>query len=239
MMYSRQLPIRFGVATVAVVCLLAAVPGYAADLDEILFGFDEVQSSIRSLRAEFHETTTNLLLKDPIIAEGRFFLSKPDAILWEYRSPEEMRFVIADDQYTGYFPTQQRAEKRNVRRWSEQIFRFFGLGQGSAELSKFYDISLGDDGSAQDGTYLLLLEPKKRRVRKRVETVRFWLDAKTFLPQQVEYLSKDGSKREIRFHDVQVNPDLAAGIFTVQIPSDVTVTQGFGGVPSFSPGSAR
>jgi outer membrane lipoprotein-sorting protein len=235
---SRQL-LPFGVAAVAIVGLLFAGNGNAADLEEILAGFDEVQSSIHSLRAEFHETSTNLLLKDPIVAEGRFYLSKPDAIRWEYRAPEEMRFVIADDQYTGYFPTQKRAEKRSVRRWSEQIFRFFGLGQGSAELSKFYDISLGGDGSAQDGTYLLLLEPKKRRVKKRVETVRFWLDAKSFLPRRVEYLSKDGSTREILFRDVQVNPDLAAGIFTVQIPSDVTVTQGFGGLPSISPGSAR
>ena len=60
----------------------------------------------------------------------------------------------------------------------------------------------------------LAFRSKKRRVRKRVESVQFWLDAKSYLPRKVEYLSKDGSTREVRFHDIQINPDLAAGIFT-------------------------
>lgn len=211
----------------------------APNLEDVLARFDAVQNSILTLSAEFRETTQNPLLLDPISASGRFFMTKPDSIRWEYTQPEEMRFVIASDIYTGYFPEQKRAERRNIQRWSEHIFRFFGLGQGSVELGKFYDISLDTASNDRPGTYLLQLEPSKRRVRKRVDEVHFWLDASTYLPVRVEYVGKDGSSRVIEFDDIRLNPELAASLFTVDIPAGVKVTSGFSGLPSFDPDSTQ
>jgi outer membrane lipoprotein-sorting protein len=219
--------------------LLAGLGGAAtaADLDAILERFDEVQYSISTLSADFTETVTNPLLIDPVVARGRFFMTKPDAIRWEYSLPEEMRFVIAQDTYTGYFPRQKRAEKRNIQRWSDHIFRFFGLGQGSKELGKFYHIALDESRNDTAGTFLLILEPKKKRVRKRVEQAWFWLDGSTYLPVKVEYRSNGGNTRTVEFHDIRLNPDLAVGLFTMEIPADVKVSTGFSGLPDFSPGS--
>jgi len=211
----------------------------AGELEDVLARFDSVQESIHTLSAEFTETTTSQLLLDPIRAEGRFYLTKPDSLRWEYTAPEEMKFVIFEDQYTGYFPEQKRAEHRSVQRWSEQIFRFFGVGQGSAELMKFYNISLAPSGSSGDGTILLELTPKKRRVRKRVPEVQFWLDAETFLPKRIEYHNKSGNSRTIEFHSVSLNPDLSASLYRVDIPSGVKVTNGFSGLPDFSADSAQ
>jgi outer membrane lipoprotein-sorting protein len=121
----------------------------------------------------------------------------------------------------------KKAEKRNIQRWREQLFRFFGVGQGSDELGRFYNIRLRESDA---DTYLLSLSPKRRRVKKRVDEVLFWLDAKTFLPRRVEYKSTDGSGRTIEFQNVQLNPDLAAGIYRVDLPDDVTITDGFSGL---------
>ena len=35
-------------------------------------------------------------------------MTKPDAIAMEFEAPEPMRFVIADDRYTGYFPDRKQ-----------------------------------------------------------------------------------------------------------------------------------
>jgi len=235
------------VARAALVCVLLAGAVAAAsgapgtdpgDLAGILNRFDEVQESIRTLSAEFTETTANPLLLEPIRSRGRFYMTKPDSIRWEYTEPEAMRFVIAHDLYTGYFPEQKRAERRNIQRWSDQIFRFFGLGQGSKELRRFYEISLAPANDVP-GTHLLLLEPKKRRVRKRVDSVQFWLDAGSFLPTRVEYRSADGQVRTIRFDEIRLNPDLSASLYTVDIPSDVEVTSGFSGLPDFEPSTTQ
>ncbi len=229
------------VATVLAVglCIVPAVPvlGAARDrrpaadpeLQKVLARFDQVQNSIRSLSSDFTKTTESPLVRDPLVARGRVYLSKPNSVLWEFTTPEPMRFLISNDEYTGYFPERKQAERRDIHRWSETIFRFLGLGQASSELQKFYDISLGDPGQNMKGTYLLQLEPKKRRVRRKVDTVQLWVDSGTQLPVQLAYHSGD-TLETISFRDMRVNPDLSAQLFTMPIPSGVTVTNGFSGL---------
>lgn len=206
----------------------------AAELDDVLSRFDKVQNSIHTLSAEFTETTRSALLRDPITAKGSFYMTKPDSVRWEYTSPEEMRFVIADNEYTGYFPAQRRAEKRDIHRWREQLFRFLGLGQASRELAQFYDIQLGSPSAEMAGNHLLVLDPKKKRVRKRMDSVRLWIDATTFLPARVEYSGKNGTIRTIQFVRVQVNPELSASLYTMEIPPGVVVTNGFSALSGFA-----
>lgn len=199
-------------------------------LREVLVGFDRIQSGIRTLSAEFSETTTSRILSQPLESRGRFYLTKPASVLWEYAEPERMRFVVANDEYIGYFPERKKAERSDVKRWSERIFRIFGLGQTSAELSKFYEVRLAEPGPDMKGTELLVLEPRKRRVRKRVEQVRFWVDASTYLPVRFELTGRDGYSRVIQFRDVRVNPELASNLYVVEIPDGVTVTTGTSGL---------
>lgn len=207
--------------------------GSPDDLQQVLAQFDAVQRDISTLSAQFTEVTRSPLLKAPIVAEGRLFMTKPAAIRWEYTIPEEMHFVIFDDIYTGYFPAQHRAEKRNIQRYSNRLFRMFGLGQASSELMKFYEIRRAPEEDT-DRAILLLLEPRKRRSRKRIDEVRFWISRDTGLPLKLEHLGDDGSGRTIEFHDVRINPDLAAALYTMEIPGDVSVTKGFSGLPDWS-----
>ncbi len=199
-------------------------------LAQVLTRFDRVQEGIRTLSAEFTQTTRSPILKDPIVAKGRFYLTKPDSVSWEYTTPEPMRFVVANGEYTGYFPERKKAEKRDIKRWSEQLFRFFGLGQGSTELGKFYEIALGHPPADDGKSYLLLLSPKKRRVRKSVDQVKLQVDAASLLPMRIEYVGKDGGQREIRFSNARLNPDIAASLYNVEIPAGVPITSGFSGL---------
>jgi outer membrane lipoprotein-sorting protein len=218
--------------------MLPALAAQAAGLEEVLAAFDEAQDEVRTLSATFVQTTTNPMLKHPIRAEGKFFMTKPDAIRWEYSTPEEMRFVIANDRYTGYYPARKRAEKKNIQSYSKKIFRYFGLGQSSADLLRAYRVTLASGEATTDQTHVLVLTPKKKRARRRVDEVRFWLDTTSYLPTKVEYRGHDGSLRVVEFTQVSINPDLAASLYTVEIPSDVKVTSGFSGIPNLNPGSS-
>lgn len=228
---------------IIVVCSILAVVGAtgarALELEQMLEEFDRVQESIRTLSAEFTETMHSTLLKDKIVARGQLFLTKPDSVRWEYSAPEEMRFVIADDQYTGYFPLRKQAERRDVRRWGDHLFRFLGVGQASDELGKFYRIRIGEADGRTEGTVLLELDPKKKRVRKRMESVQLWIDANTYLPVRVRYTSNNGDTRDIEFERMQINPELAASLYDVHLPEDVQVTQGFSALSGFGTSSAR
>ncbi len=199
-------------------------------LKEVLDRFDRVQDSIRTLSAEFTWTTDSTLLKTPIVSEGNFYLTKPRSIRWDFTSPEPMEFVIAHDEYVGYFPNQKKAEKRNFKRWSERVFRYFGLGQGSEELSRVYTISLGDPGELAGKADLLVLVPKKHRARKKIEDLRIWVGKETSLPVKVVSTDPSGGRRIIEFRNTLVNPELAGSLYEVKLPADVTVTDGFSGL---------
>jgi len=235
------MPRHFPRTFACLIAIVTAVPcsATAVELDELLANFDRVQEGINTLSAEFTETTHSTLLKDEIVAKGMVFLTKPDSVRWEYSVPEEMRFVIADDQYTGYYPLRKRAEKRDVRRWGEQLFRFLGIGQASDELAKFYHIRIDGEAPQGDGTVLLVLDPKKKRVRKRMESVHFWIDSRTYLPVRVQYASNNGNTRVIEFDRMSVNPELSASIYEVDLPADVEVTKGFSALSGFSDSSSN
>ena len=49
---------------------------------------------------------------------------------------------------------------------------------------------------------LLILEPRKRRARKRIESLRIYVDRSTGLPVRLVSSSADGGSREIVLHDV-------------------------------------
>ena len=214
------------VLSIAVLSIALPAPARAADLASVLSRFDAVQRDLHSLSADFTMTTESSLLSEQIVARGHIYLTKPDAVRWEFSAPEEMRFVIADNLYTGYYPERKRAERRDIQRWREHLFRFLGLGQASSELEKFYDISL-DDSPEEPRTECLLLEPQKKRVRKKMESVRLCVDGQSYLPVRVEYATKVGDRRVIEFHDLAVNPKLSAALYEVELPPDVKVTNGF------------
>ncbi len=215
------------IISATIILLLSSALCAAPPLPELLEQFDTVQGSIETMSARLKVTTHNRLLREPEVNEGFFYMTKPNSLRWEFETPEQMRFVIADNFYTGYFPIQKKAERKNIKRWSDHLFRYFGLGQGSEELSKFYKISLAPQDESHPEFFELILEPKKRRAKKRIDSVRFRVDRASMLPVRVEYLSKQGDRRIVEFFDVDVNGEIAASIYQVDIPADIEVSKGF------------
>ena len=119
---NRIFRVALAIAGIALIpCTASSETATQPSLDQVLARFDEVQQGVTTLSAQFTETTVNELLKEPMIARGRFYMTKPDSVMWEYSTPESMQFVIAKDEYVGYFPARKRAERRNIQRWRDQI----------------------------------------------------------------------------------------------------------------------
>lgn len=220
--------------------ILAASPFFASEvnipqltakerLKAVLNGFDRAQENTKTLIAAFQETKTLQLLTDPVESSGYFYFSKPNRVKWEYREPETKVYLLTEDSYTAYYPEQKRAEKVNVRHYSAKLFRAFGIGQTTSELKKYYDIHLADS-SDRENTFLLVLLPKKRRIQKRIETLRIWVDDQSFLPVQMEYLEPDGDSTLLGFDRILINQEIQASRYQIKIPSDVTVTDYFSGI---------
>ena len=104
-------------------------------------------------------------------------------------------------------------------------------------MKKFYQIHLAEQQPEDE--ILLILVPKRKRARRKIEQVKFWIDPQRFMPTRIEYSTSSGNGRLIVFDSIQVNPELAASLFRIELPDDVAVTNGFSGLPDFDASSAQ
>lgn len=219
----------------AAASLTGAGPGtpgsHAGDpeLARILEAFDAAQMRAGSIVAEFTEEKKISLLTRPIVSRGLFYFRRPNQVRWEYSSPETKVYVITEDMYTAYLPSQKRAEQVPISRFvGKRLFRFIGVGQAIADLGAYYTFRLEPHAGLPD-THLLVLTPRKRRIQERISELRIWVDAMTFLPRQLQYVEIGGDTTTISFQKTRANAEIGSGSFQIRLPDDVTVSNSFDG----------
>lgn len=198
-------------------------------LARILQAFDRAQRETSTLVAGFTERKDLRLLARPVLARGELYYNRPNQVRWEYLEPDRKVFVITEDMYLAYYPALKRAEEVPIKKFvGRRLFRFIGLGQSIEELGKYYEFRLVPRSDLKD-THLLLLVPRKKKLRDRVTEMKIWVDAATHLPRQLQYLEADGDSTLLTFQDVRSNVEVAAGRFRLELPKDVVVSESFNG----------
>ena len=198
-------------------------------LARILQAFDQKQKETGTMVAQFTERKDLKLLAKPVVSHGEFFYNHPNQVRWEYLEPDRKIFVITESLYVAYYPALKRAEEVPIKKFiGKRLFRFIGLGQSIDDLGKYYEFRLAPKSDIKD-THLLLLTPRKKRIRDRVAEMKIWVDAATFLPRQLQYLEADGDSTLLTFHDIRVNVEVVSSRFQVELPKDVIVSETFNG----------
>lgn len=199
-----------------------------AEVNSLLQRFDEAQMRTQTLIASFVERKRLHLLAEEQVQRGVFYYTKPSRFLWEYSRPDGKVILISSDQLLVYYPSLKKAEEVDISRYSKRILRFFGLGQPTAELRKYYDLTLAQDPSMPD-TYLLLLDPTKRRVQKRLDSIRIWIDRDLMVPRQIEYVEADADSTCFTFRNIEINSQISPAKYEVKIPPGVQISNSFSG----------
>lgn len=223
---------------VAGLSVLAATPaagdGVSKDssdaaLNRILEAFDAAQRATTTIVAGFTEKKDLKLLERPVLSRGEFYYNRPNQVRWEYLDPDHRVFVITEDLYVAYYPALKRAEEVPIKKFvGRRLFRFIGLGQSIEELGKEYEFRLAPQ-SDLPGAHLLILTPRKKRMRERMAEMKIWVDTETSLPRQLRYTEVDGDSTLLTFHDVRTNVEIAASRFHIEFPKDVVVSETFNG----------
>ena len=207
---------------------LASTVTDPVEVNALLQRFDEAQMRNETLIASFVERKKLHLLVDEQVQAGVFYYTKPSRFLWEYNQPDGKVILISSEQLLVYYPNLKKAEEIDISRYSKRILRFFGLGQPTAELRKYYDLTLAEDPSMPD-TYLLTLDPTKRRVAKRLDSIRIWIDRDMMVPRQIEYVEVDGDSTRFTFRNIEINSQISPAKYNVKIPPGVQISNSFSG----------
>jgi outer membrane lipoprotein-sorting protein len=192
-------------------------------LDEVIRKVQAAQTNTSTLEADFHQEKTLALLARPEVSTGRFVYSKPNNVLWTYDAPKRVTMLIADGMLTTYYPDLNKAERIEVKRYQDRIFRYMGASGAIDELGAWFNFTFTN---TSDKPYFVLdLAPKNKAVGKRVRHIKIFIDKKTYLTTQFEYTEGDGDKTRYEFLNVKINAPVEQGRFSIALPSSVHVEQ--------------
>ena len=212
----------FGTAMLAT-SAAAARPPKADSLDDVIRKVQLAQSKTNTLQADFRQEKTLSLLAKSEISTGRFIYSKPNNVLWTYNAPKRVTMLIANGMLTTYYPDLNKAERIEVKRYQDRIFRYMGASGAIDELGAWFNFTFTN--TSDKSYYTLDLDPKSKTIAKRVRHIRIFIDKTSYLTTQFDYTEGDGDKTRYEFTNIKVNAPVEQSRFTLQLPSSVRVEQ--------------
>ena len=218
---------RLSVATLLGVLL--AMPLAAAkvtdpgSLEEVIKRVQDQQHKVTTLQADFRQEKELALLSKPEVSSGRFIYSKPNNVLWSYDAPKRVQMLIANGTLTTWYPELNKAERVDVKRFEDRIFKYMGASGAIDELGRYFDFKFTNKPS--ESTYLLDLKPKTGAVAKRVQRIRIWINKSDYLTSKIEYVEGDGDITRYEFKNIKVNAPVAQNRFVLSLPPNVRVEQ--------------
>lgn len=213
--------------TLALCTAALAVPAAAKtnpdSLDEVIRKVQLAQTKTNTLQADFRQEKTLALLSKPDVSTGRFVYSKPNNVLWTYDAPKRVTMLIAEGMLTTYYPDLNKAERIEVKRYQDRIFKYMGASGAIDELGAWFNFTFTN--TSDKPYYVLDLDPKSKTIAKRVRHIKIFIDRKTYLTTQFEYTEGDGDKTRYEFLNVKINAPVEQSRFVLQLPSSVRVEQ--------------
>lgn len=178
------------------------------------------QRSVRSLEARFVQRKESELFIETEEARGVFSFLAPDRVRWEFVSPDPMTVVIDDDTMTTWYRDLERADVLKVGRYSEQVLQYLGASGTLETLLDYFRVRAVFPNAPTD-PYRLSLDPRYARISKRIESMDVWIDRERFVPVALRYVEPGGDVTEYRFHDIEINAQVPADRFELDLPAGV------------------
>jgi outer membrane lipoprotein-sorting protein len=214
--------LALGVAALALPAAAARQPK-ADSLDDVIRKVQLAQAKTNTLQADFRQEKTLALMAKPEVSTGRFVYAKPNNVLWTYNAPKRVTMLIANGMLTTYYPDLNKAERIEVKRYQDRIFKYMGASGAIDELGAWFNFTFTN--TSDKGYYALDLDPKSKTIAKRVRHIRIYIDKASYLTTQFEYTEGDGDKTRYEFTNVKVNAPVEQSRFTLQLPSSVHLEQ--------------
>jgi outer membrane lipoprotein carrier protein len=191
----------------------------SAKLEALIERVVERQRALKTLEAEFVQLKESSLLLEAAESTGIFLFRAPDVVRWDYRRPDAMVVLFADDTVTTYHPAQSRAERIKVSNKQSRFVRVLAGTQPLDDLTSHFSITLADPG--ERAHYRLTLKPVGKMLSKKLRSVEIEVDRDLLLPVVIEYKEADGDSTRYEFSKMVINPEIEDSRFQLELGADV------------------
>jgi outer membrane lipoprotein carrier protein len=181
----------------------------------------ERQHGLKSLRADFVQLKQSALLLEAVESSGVFLFRAPDLVRWDYRKPDAMVVLFAENTVTTFHPQQARAERLKVSKGQRRFVRVLSGTLPLDDLTSNFSLTLADPGGGAH--YRLSLRPMVAMLKKRLHSLEIEIDRELFLPVVITYNEADGDSTRYELINLVVNPEIDDGSFELDLGPGVRV----------------
>ncbi|HEU5163881.1 MAG TPA: outer membrane lipoprotein carrier protein LolA [Thermoanaerobaculia bacterium] len=192
------------------------------EIERVLLQIAGAQKKIETIEARFRQEKSSGLLAASEVSVGSFVFSRPNRAIWRYEEPKAIEMLVSDGWLTTWYPELGRAERIEVKRYEERIFRYLGATAGAiADLDSYFDFRLINVKAKP--YYTLILTPKTERVAKRVQRIEVRVDRTSYLTTSLDYTEGDGDRTRYDFTEIRVNEPRSRKRLELSLPPTVRV----------------
>lgn len=169
--------------------------------------------TIQSLQCNFIQKKISTLLKEPSISKGMMYFKSPNALRWEYTSPQTFAFIMNQGQSivknnNGTTKLDAQSSKM-IKNMTEMIMSMIN-GKGLVD-SKDFTATYSTDGKQ----VLIKLNPKNAKIKMMFTTINVYVDTKTFLANVIEMNEVGGDMTSITLSNIKKNITLSDDKFKI------------------------
>ena len=195
---------------------VGSAPSPTAQTDEILARAARAYANVRTMRADFEQTTENPVLRRSTTSRGTVFQARPDRFAMRFSQPEGDR-IVADGEYIWvYYPSVD----------AEQVIRMRARqgGAGAVDLQaqfvgdpteRFNAVHHGTESVGGRPADVLTLTP---RDATNYRSLKVWVDRDDALVRRFEITEHNGVVRRFLLRNLTPGADIDASVFRFTPP---------------------
>ena len=185
-----------------------------ADKSVFIQNMQAASKTTHSLQCNFTQKKNSSLLDEAVVSNGMMYFKAPDALRWEYTSPQAYAFVMNQGQSVvknnkGTTAMDAQSSKM-IKSMTEMILGMIN-GKGLMDNKNFsaeYYVN-------QTQTQIKLI-PKNARIKMMFSSINVIVDKKTYLAQQIEMKEPGGDVTTITLSNIKRNTVISDEKFTVK-----------------------
>ena len=196
--------------------LSAAIPALSAraDLFDELFKQGQAKNgAMKTLTANFVETTSSTLLTKPLVSSGTVAVERPARIAMRYTEPDNRIVLIDGDRMSISWPSKNVRQDKDIGAAQKRIQKYF-VGSSPGELRSHFDVN-ASAATDRPGTYLVAMVPKRKQIKEGLARLDLWVGKDTQMLVAMKMTFPNGDTKLMTFTDVKPNAAIDPSMFVV------------------------
>jgi outer membrane lipoprotein-sorting protein len=196
---------------------LAAAP--VRDLfDDIYARSRGIEASLKTVTAQFTETTTTSMVSKPIVSHGTLAVVRPDRIVLRYADPEPHVVLIDGGQMTFSWPSRGITQESDIGAARKRVDKYF-VDKDPDELRRAFRIAAVTSSDPPD-TWRITMTPTRSQITQGLTKLHLWIDRTSLLLTAMRMDFPNGDSKLMTFADVQVNGTVDPKLFSIDAVTD-------------------